>query len=59
MNDSLGHLIGDKLLIEITRRLETCLRGADVIARLGAFVASAERVEDPRPAPFHLAGIAF
>jgi diguanylate cyclase (GGDEF)-like protein/PAS domain S-box-containing protein len=35
VNDSLGHLIGDQLLIEITRRLHACLRRGDVIARLG------------------------
>jgi len=35
VNDSLGHLVGDELLIAVSRRLETCLRQGDVLARLG------------------------
>jgi diguanylate cyclase (GGDEF)-like protein len=35
INDSLGHLIGDELLIAIARRLEASLSQSDTLARLG------------------------
>ena len=35
VNDSLGHQMGDQLLIAISRRLESCLRDDDTVARLG------------------------
>jgi diguanylate cyclase (GGDEF)-like protein len=35
INDSLGHVVGDKLLMAIAKRLETCIRPRDVVARLG------------------------
>jgi diguanylate cyclase (GGDEF)-like protein len=33
INDSLGHLAGDRLLVGIAKRLQTSLRGTDVVAR--------------------------
>ena len=35
INDSLGHLIGDQLLIAISRRLEACVSREDTVSRLG------------------------
>lgn len=35
INDSLGHLFGDKVLIEIAARLKQCLRQTDTLCRLG------------------------
>ena len=35
INDSLGHLAGDELLIAVSRRLESCLRPDDALGRLG------------------------
>jgi diguanylate cyclase (GGDEF)-like protein/PAS domain S-box-containing protein len=35
VNDSVGHAIGDKLLIELGNRLLDCVRPTDTVARLG------------------------
>jgi diguanylate cyclase (GGDEF)-like protein/PAS domain S-box-containing protein len=71
VNDSLGHLRGDDLLVSIARRLEACVRQGDTVARLGGdeFAVLLDDVKDIRDAtrvadrvlaelavPFRLAG---
>ena len=35
VNDSLGHLVGDQLLVSISRRIELCLKPGTMLCRLG------------------------
>jgi PAS domain S-box/diguanylate cyclase (GGDEF) domain len=71
INDSLGHMIGDQLLIAIARRLNSCLRPGDTVARLGGdeftimlddvkdlgdATRVAERIQQELTIPFNLSG---
>jgi len=48
VNDSLGHNIGDKLLVEFAKRIQDLLRDIDTLARFGGdeFVILLEDIED-------------
>jgi diguanylate cyclase (GGDEF)-like protein/PAS domain S-box-containing protein len=35
VNDTLGHDVGDRLLVTVAERLQACMRPADVVARFG------------------------
>ena len=71
VNDSLGHQIGDQLLVATARRLESCLRPGDIVARLGGdefavildrvkhvsdAIQAAERIRERLSSPFNLSG---
>ncbi len=49
VNDTFGHPVGDKLLIEVATRLQAIVRAGDVVARLGgdefAFLVAGADVE--------------
>ncbi|MDP1660222.1 MAG: EAL domain-containing protein [Methylotenera sp.] len=52
VNDSLGHQVGDKLLLEASRRINLSMRDSDVVARLGGdeFVVMMDMINNPSDA---------
>lgn len=49
INDSLGHLTGDKVLESFAKRIKHCLRPGDTVARLGGdeFAILIDDIDDP------------
>lgn len=52
ITDSLGHFVGDRLLVAIARRLEACLRPGEMLVRFGGdeFTLLLEEARDGRQA---------
>lgn len=52
INDSLGHFVGDELLISISHQLGLCLGASDILARLGGdeFAILLPKLEDEKRA---------
>jgi len=70
INDNLGHILGDQLLVDIAQRLQSCIRPEDTVARLAGdefiivldgvkgvheLLHAAQRIHQVMKPPFHLA----
>ncbi|MEO7852134.1 MAG: EAL domain-containing protein [Rubrivivax sp.] len=73
INDSLGHETGDRVLVDVAQRIQSCMRADDVLARTGgdqfallvqaadseAAERTARRVLDAVASPYNLDGAQF
>ena len=73
INDTLGHAVGDRVLVDVAERFKSCLRQVDMVARLGGdeFVllihqasacgaeTAARRIFDAMQRPFDQGGLSF
>jgi diguanylate cyclase (GGDEF)-like protein/PAS domain S-box-containing protein len=74
VNDTMGHEMGDKLLVDLSDRLKECVRAVDTVARLGgdefgvlldgiideeAAIEIASRIQESLSQPFDLDGQEF
>ncbi|MCL4152138.1 UNVERIFIED_CONTAM: hypothetical protein GTU68_060567 [Idotea baltica] len=74
INDTLGHVVGDELLVDAARRIVAAVRGEDVVARIGgdefAILVTnlkedadlgglAVKIAEQLSAPFNIEGINF
>lgn len=74
INDTLGHVVGDELLVDVAERITASVRSGDIVARIGgdefailvsdlkedADLASlAEKISEKLAAPFNIEGINF
>jgi len=73
INDSLGNVFGDRVLVDVAERIKRCLRDVDTLCRLGGdeFVIFlqeidahgaemlARRIMETMSRPFHIAGTDF
>ena len=52
VNDILGHEIGDQLLVEVSKRVNSLLKNKDILARFGGdeFVVTLANIQHPREA---------
>jgi diguanylate cyclase (GGDEF)-like protein/PAS domain S-box-containing protein len=74
INDTLGHVIGDELLVDVSKRINASVRDDDVVARIGGdefailvtdlkedadLAALAEKISEKLSVPFNIEGINF